>query len=57
MILLINIVLYTQEIIVLDEPENIIPNEPVVRPRPGIRAQNRIALRRNNRNVLGKLNV
>lgn len=38
----------------LDEPENITPNEPVVRPRPGIRAQNRIALRRNNRNVLGK---
>jgi len=39
---------------VLGEPENIVQDDPVVRPRPGVRIQNRNTLRRNNRNVVGK---
>lgn len=42
-------------IIILGDPtESVVQNDPVVRPRPGNRVQNRYALRRNNRNVIGK---
>jgi len=42
------------ENIILGEPKNVIQDDPVVRPRPEIRVQNnRSALRRNNRNVIG----
>ncbi|KAF0762086.1 DDRGK domain-containing protein 1 [Aphis craccivora] len=33
-------------------PENVVPDDPIVRPRPGVRVQNRNTLRRNNRNVI-----
>lgn len=34
------------------EPENVVQDNPVGRPRPGVRIQNRNTLRRNNRNVV-----
>lgn len=34
------------------ESESVVPEEPVDRPRPGVRVPNRNALRRNNRNVI-----
>ncbi|KAL5244528.1 hypothetical protein ACI65C_011938 [Semiaphis heraclei] len=36
----------------LGEPENVVRDDPIVRPRPGVRLQNRNTLRRNNRNVV-----
>uniref|UniRef100_A0A2S2P668 Uncharacterized protein n=1 Tax=Schizaphis graminum TaxID=13262 RepID=A0A2S2P668_SCHGA len=33
-------------------PENVVQEDPIVRPRPGVRVQNRNTLRRNNRNVI-----
>lgn len=39
------------------ESESVEPDEPANRPRPGVRVPNRNALRRNNRNVIGKLNT
>ncbi|CAH1738590.1 hypothetical protein AGLY_006184 [Aphis glycines] len=33
-------------------PENVVQDDPIVRPRPGVRVQNRNTLRRNNRNVI-----
>jgi len=33
-------------------PENVVQEDPIVRPRPGVRVQNRNLLRRNNRNVI-----
>lgn len=33
-------------------PEHVVQDDPVVRPRPGVRMQNRNTLRRNNRNVV-----
>ncbi|XP_026819909.1 DDRGK domain-containing protein 1 [Rhopalosiphum maidis] len=33
-------------------PEKVVQEDPIVRPRPGVRVQNRNTLRRNNRNVI-----
>lgn len=44
-------------VVVSGKSESIVLDEPVNRPRPGVRVPNRNALRRNNRNVIGKLNT
>lgn len=41
----------------IGETDNVVQDEPLVRPRPGLRAQNRTLLRRNNRNVIRKFLV
>lgn len=44
-------------VVVSGKSESVVLDEPVNRPRPGVRVPNRNALRRNNRNVIGKLNT
>lgn len=44
-------------VVVSDKSESVVLDEPVNRPRQGVRVPNRNALRRNNRNVIGKLKM